>query len=563
MVDLSVQPQSLPALFAAQVAASPDNPALIFELSADSSSSMRYDELDAQSNQLARHLIAQGIGADQIVAILLDRSPQMIVAMLAVLKAGAAYLPLDPDLPASRLQFMLADSQARLLLSTRAHTDALGHALPACLDLSDALLQSELHARASNEIASQERAHTLQPEHLAYLIYTSGSTGTPKGAGNTHQAVVNRLVWMQDTMRLGSSDRVLQKTAIGFDVAVWEWFLPLMTGAALVIARPEGQKDPAYLKSVIEQHRVSVLHFVPSMLAVFLEALEPHACRSIRQIVTSGEALSGAIQAQTFRHLPQACLWNLYGPTEAAIDVSVWACSEQDGTLTPPIGHPIWNTQLYILDGMLEPLPHGVVGELYIAGTNLARGYLGRSGLTAERFIACPFGAPGARMYRTGDLARRREDGAIEYLGRADDQVKVRGYRIELGEIEACLLEQNPTLAQVAVITRMIQGDQRLVAYLVPRAGKLAPQSVELRTALLATLPEYMVPAYFVTIEALPLSANGKLDRRALPDPDIQISTKDYRAPRNASEALLCSLFAEITGAQLVGIDDGFFALGG
>ena len=566
-VDLSAQPLNLAELFAAQCAATPDEIALIFESHTGTHASMRFAELDAQSNQLARHLLRQGIGADQIVAILLDRSPQMIVAMLAVLKAGAAYLPLDPDHPASRLQFMLTDSKVRLLLSTHARIQALGDAsgdaLPAWLDLSDTHVHRELATLPAMAISDQERVQPLLPEHLAYLIYTSGSTGTPKGAGNTHQAVVNRLVWMQDTMHLQTHDRVLQKTAIGFDVAVWEWFLPLMTGAALVIARPEGQKDPAYLQSVIEQHQVSVLHFVPSMLAVFLETLAPGACRSIKQIVTSGEALSGAVQAQTFARLPQTRLWNLYGPTEAAIDVSVWPCSEQDGTRTPPIGHPIWNTQLYILDSMLEPLPHGVVGELYIAGTNLARGYLGRSGLSAERFVACPFGLPGARMYRTGDLARRREDGAIEYLGRADDQVKVRGYRIELGEIEASLLAQNSRLAQVAVITRMIQGDQRLVAYLVGRAGQHVPQTIDLRTALLSTLPEYMVPAYFVTIDALPLSANGKLDRRALPDPVMQSSTEDYRAPRNKAEALLCTLFAEITGAQQVGIDDGFFALGG
>jgi len=579
LTELSAQPQNLPALFAAQLARTPDGCALLFEQSADQATdaSMSFAELDAQSNQLARHLIATGIAADQIVAILLERSPQMIVAMLAVLKAGAAYLPLDPDLPASRLQFMLTDSQSQLLLTSNVRAQALQqglasltphtaepqNALPTLLDLTDPQVQHLLQALPTQEISAQERPQPLLPEHLAYLIYTSGSTGTPKGAGNTHHAVVNRLLWMQDTMRLGTQDRVLQKTAIGFDVAVWEWFLPLMTGAALVIARPEGQKDPAYLKSVIEQHRVSVLHFVPSMLAVFLEALESHQCNTIRQIVTSGEALSGAVQAQTFARLPHTRLWNLYGPTEAAIDVSVWSCSAQDGAQTPPIGHPIWNTQLYILDAMLEPLPYGVMGELYIAGTGLARGYLGRSGLTAERFIACPLGLPGARMYRTGDLARRRADGAIEYLGRADDQVKVRGYRIELGEIEAAFLAQDTTLAQVAVITRMIQGDQRLVAYLVARAGQPAPDTDRLRATLLSTLPEYMVPAYFVTIDALPLSANGKLDRRALPEPAIQSSTQDYRAPRNHAETLLCNLFAEITGAEQVGIDDGFFALGG
>jgi amino acid adenylation domain-containing protein len=563
--DLSAQPLTLAALFAAQVAASPRAPALIFEQSMGEHASMDFAELDARSNQLARHLISLGCGPDHIVAVLLDRSPQLIVAMLAILKAGAAYLPLDPELPTSRLQFMLADSQTRLLLSSSHHLEQLDSAPTRVdsVDLSDARLSSALSALPATEIEPQERTHALDPANLAYLIYTSGSTGTPKGAGNTHQAVVNRLIWMQDTMQLASRDRVLQKTAIGFDVAVWEWFLPLMTGAALVIARPEGQKDPTYLKSVIEQHHVSVMHFVPSMLAVFLESLEAQDCPSLKQIVTSGEALSGAVQAQTFRQLPQTRLWNLYGPTEAAIDVSVWPCRQADETLTPPIGYPIWNTQLFILDHMLEPLPHGVVGELYIAGTNLARGYLGRSGLTAERFIACPFATKGARMYRTGDLARRREDGAIEYLGRADDQVKIRGYRIELGEIQACLLAQHPSLAQAEVITRNIQGDQRLVAYLVARHGQEAAQTEVLRNGLLASLPEYMVPSYFVYVPVFPLSANGKLDRRALPDPEIGRVSETYRAPRNDSEDLLCKLFAEITGAQQVSIDDGFFALGG
>ena len=336
-----------------------------------------------------------------------------------------------------------------------------------------------------------------------------------------------------------------------------------MTGAALVIARPDGQKDPAYLKTVIEQSRVTTLHFVPSMLAVFLESLPAGACRSIRQIVTSGEALSGAVQEHTFSRLPQTRLWNLYGPTEAAIDVSVWPCDPAEANQTPPIGYPIWNTALHILDATLEPLPHGVAGELYIAGISLARGYLGRSGLTAERFIACPFDLPGQRMYRTGDLARRRPDGAIEYLGRLDDQVKIRGYRIELGEIEAALLTHDLNLAQVAVIPRTIQKDQRLVAYLVARNGCTTLSVPELRTALMTTLPEYMVPTYFVNIDALPLSVNGKLDRRALPDPIIQTEEHSYRAPGNTVEILLCKLFADITGAPRVGLDDGFFALGG
>jgi amino acid adenylation domain-containing protein/non-ribosomal peptide synthase protein (TIGR01720 family) len=582
-VDLSANPTDLVGLFNSQLHSAPHSEALIFE-HGRTRSSLTYEQLDAQSNQLARHLIALGVGSDQIVAVLFDRSPQMIVAMLAVLKAGAAYLPLDPELPLVRLHFMMTDSKSQVLVTSKARRQFLFSPIDSTTQLNTDLtaLQTlvdqgrltvveldntseatSILALPTTALTADERLHPLVSEHLAYLIYTSGSTGVPKGAGNTHKAVVNRLLWMQDTMRLTNQDRVLQKTAIGFDVAVWEWFLPLMTGAALVIARPDGQKDPAYLKGVIEQHRVTALHFVPSMLAVFLESLEPEDCRSIAQIVTSGEALSGAVQSQTFTRLPSARLWNLYGPTEAAIDVSVWPCDPKDGVNTPPIGHPIWNIGLYILDDALELLPHGVSGELYIAGVGLARGYLGRAGLTAQRFIACPFGTSGERMYRTGDLARRRTDGAIEYLGRIDDQVKIRGYRIELGEIEAAILSQNDSLTQVAVITRDIQGDQRIVAYLVSRQGDTRSTTTELRTNLLSILPEYMVPAYFVPIDTLPLSANGKLDRRALPEPVAQTDVLNYRPARNHAEALLCKLFGEITGFEQVGIDDGFFTLGG
>jgi amino acid adenylation domain-containing protein/non-ribosomal peptide synthase protein (TIGR01720 family) len=582
-INLSEESADLVELFNAQVARTPSAMALIFEHE-DASFAITFAQLDQRSNQLARHIIAQGVAPDHIVAVLLDRSPEMIVAMLAVLKAGAAYLPLDPDLPNARLQYMLADSQTRLLLTgavqhqrllkpndfsenlnsdLRSIQNRLAQGALRILELDSSSEAQAIQVLSTHTISQAERLGSLQPENLAYLIYTSGSTGKPKGAGNTHQAVVNRLLWMLDLTKLGKQDRVLQKTAIGFDVAVWEWFLPLMAGATLVVARPDGQKDPAYLKSMIQQHKITVLHFVPSMLAVFLDSLESGDCNTITQIITSGEALSGAIQAQTFVSMPHVQLWNLYGPTEAAIDVSFWRCSRLDGANAPPIGHPIWNTGLYILDGNLELVPHGIVGELFIAGVGLARGYLGRTGLTAERFIACPFGPSGGRMYRTGDLARRRADGAIEYLGRLDEQVKIRGYRIELGEIEAVLLAQDLSLAQVAVVTRTIQGDQRLVAYLVARQG-LTPFAVsDLRPKLLSVLPDYMVPSHFVRIDVMPLSANGKLDRRALPEPEIESQALHYRPPRDKKEALLCELFAQITGVDRVGMDDGFFSLGG
>jgi len=525
---------------------------------------LTYQELNQKSNQLARVLIRQGAATDKIIAVLLERSVEQIVSMLAILKTGAAYLPIDPEYPASRQAFMLDDSGACALITRT----TLFHAIEPLSNtkhthkifLDDLQTTEDINRHIDQNLSAAEIATKILKPNLAYLIYTSGSTGQPKGAGNTHEAILNRLEWMQDILRLSPNDRVLQKTGLGFDVAVWEWYLPLMTGASLVVSTPQGHKDPHYLKQVIEQFEVTVLHFVPSILSVFLSFLSPRDCSSLEQIVTSGEALSAELQNETFKQLPHTKLWNLYGPTEAAIDVSYWECEQS--TTMPPIGYPIWNTQLYILDSSLNLLPEGSAGELYIAGIGLARGYLGRSGLTAERFIACHFGMPGARMYRTGDLARRRTDGAIEYLGRLDDQVKIRGYRIELGEIEATLLKQNDHLAQVAVISREVQGDQRLIAYVVPRQGKTSFAENEFREKLLRVLPEFMVPAHFISLDALPLSANGKLDRRALPAPVAQVMDLKYRAPRNDHEALLCKLFAEITGVERVGIDDGFFALG-
>ena len=531
----------------------------------DVTCTVSYQALNQQSNKLARVLILNGASTDKTIAVLLERSVEQIVSMLAVLKTGAAYLPIDPQYPDSRQAFMLDDSKASIVITRFKLLDAVAPHLTTavaqkiCLD--DPKTEGDIRGQTQETLSAAELPAPILPTSLAYVIYTSGSTGQPKAAGNTQEAILNRLDWMQDTLRLCAADRVLQKTGLGFDVAVWEWYLPLMTGASLVVSSPNGHKDPRYLKQAIEQFDITVLHFVPSMLSAFLSYLSVGDCPSLKQIVTSGEALSAELQDDTFSKYPNVKLWNLYGPTEAAIDVSAWAC--EPSAAPPPIGHPIWNTQLYILDNSLKPLPSGIAGELYIAGIGLARGYLGRTGLTAERFIACPFGASGTRMYRTGDLARRRADGAIEYLGRLDDQVKIRGYRIELGEIEAALLAQDLSLSQVAVLARNIQGDQRLVAYLVARQGFTPLTASDLRIKLLSVLPDYMVPAYFVRIDAMPLSANGKLDRRALPDPQIESQAQHYRPARTKHEALLCQLYAEIIGVEQVGLDDGFFSLGG
>ncbi|MBT4987605.1 MAG: amino acid adenylation domain-containing protein, partial [Proteobacteria bacterium] len=480
----SVEQALLPELFERQAAKSPDATALIF-----GEQRLTYKELDSQTNQLAQYLSGQQIGAEDIVAIALDRSIEMVVALFAVLKAGAAYLPLDPDYPIERLSFMLADSRARCLITMHGvhqrlkngqrHTQRpeatsfeqdvdieVSGLLERALILDDLAVKQVLTQTSSAALTNASRARPLAVHNLAYLIYTSGSTGKPKGAGNTHDAVVNRITWMQQLLELNDRDRVLQKTPFSFDVSVWEFLLPLFNGSQLVIAAPGEHKNPKYIASLIESRGITTLHFVASMLSAFVESAEGADLSTVRHIVTSGEALGGPLQKKTIERIEQAALWNLYGPTEAAIDVTAWQCRKVDGDRAPPIGAPIWNIQMHILSPALSPVPIGAVGELYIAGVGLARGYSGRAGLTSERFIANPFGEPGTRMYRTGDLARWRRDGNIEYLGRVDHQIKIRGFRIELGEIEAALSACSG-VGQATVQARDVAGEKRLVAYLV------------------------------------------------------------------------------------------------
>ena len=419
---------------------------------------------------------------------------------------------------------------------------------------------SKLSQQSELNPSDAQRSAPLQPQHPAYVIYTSGSTGRPKGVLVAQGAIVNRLLWMQSAYKLQSDDRVLQKTPVGFDVSVWEFFWPLAHGATLVIAKPEGHKDPAYLSSLIRTKQLTTVHFVPSMLQAFLQEPGAGGCSGLRQVMCSGETLSAELQ-QRFLSTLDVSLHNLYGPTEAAVDVSFWQCQADAGSGPVPIGRPIWNTRLYVLDGSLQPVPVGVPGELYIAGAGLARGYLKRPALSAERFVADPYGAPGSRMYRTGDLARWRADGVLEFLGRADQQVKIRGFRIEPGEIEAVLLS-HPAVAQAAVIAREDRpGDKRLVGYVVPANGQCADPAV-LRSHLGQSLPDYMVPAAIVLLDALPLTANGKLDRKALPAPELRVTTT-WQAPGTPQEEVLCTLFAETLGLPRVGIEDNFFELGG
>ncbi len=448
--------RSLHQFIEEQVGLTPDAPALVFE-----SQQLSYRELNARANQLAHRLRKMGVGPEKLVAVCAERSVEMVLALLATMKAGGAYVPIDPDYPKSRLKVMLEDSEPPVLLTQEHLLELLPeHAIPTiCLD-------RDWHTIAAESIANPELITTGKDQ--AYMIYTSGSTGNPKGVPNVHEGIVNRLLWMQDAYRLDGTDRVMQKTPYSFDVSVWEFFWPLMTGACLVVSRPEGHKDPSYLVKLIREQNITTMHFVPSMLRIFLETDGVEQCTSLRRVICSGEALPLDV-VQRFFERSTAELHNLYGPTEAAVDVSYWHCRADSGLSIVPIGKPIWNTQLYILDRFLQPAPVGVPGELHIGGVNLARGYMKQPELTAQKFISDPFSTElGARLYKTGDLAKFLPDGNIEYLGRIDHQVKIRGFRIELGEIETAL-DSHPGVKQSVVMAREdAPGDKRLAAYVVP-----------------------------------------------------------------------------------------------
>jgi amino acid adenylation domain-containing protein len=523
---------TLAQLFQSQVARTPDATALV-----SGEEELTYAELDDRATRLAHALRARGAGPSQTVAVSLPRSSELLITLYAVHKAGAAYLPVDPDSPRERLCYLYDDARPVVVVTSETYRPM---------------------AQESNQAEPLPRADPLHP---AYVIYTSGSTGQPKGVAIPHAGVVNRLLWMQGQLQLDPGERVLHKTPASFDVSVWELFWPLMVGATIVIARPGGHTDPAYLASLIQREGVTTVHFVPSMLDAFIQTPGAAGCTGLRRVICSGEALSEQL-AHRFSALFHTELHNLYGPTEASIDVTSWQYRGQVGEATVPIGRPIWNTRTYVLDPGLRPVPPGLPGELYIAGKGLAQGYLNRPGLTAGRFVACPFGAPGSRMYRTGDVVRWTPEGVLVFLGRSDDQVKVRGFRVELGEVES-VLARHPGLRQVAVVVREDRpGLRQLVAYVVPAAGKGAVDSAELQAHAVARLPDYMLPVAFVELAELPVTPSGKLDRRALPAPEFAAAAAS-RAPRSPREALLCSLFAEVLGVSRIGIDDSFFGLGG
>ena len=557
-----------------QAARTPDAIAVAFPDEDDSPTpvELSYVELNKRANQLAHHLRTLGTGPDVRVAVLMDRSVEMVVALLGVLKAGGAYLPIDPDTPTARLKMLIEDASPSALLTQKRLLPSLPTLLLPVLALDADDLLSGLPD------SNPEAVNT--PQDLAYVIYTSGSTGMPKGVLSIHRGICNRLLWMQQQYRIDATDRVAQKTPFTFDVSVWEFFWPLIAGASLVIVKPGGHRDPAYLARFFTAQKVTTCHFVPSMLSTFLEEPGISACKSLRRVICSGEELSARLRDRFFERL--TCeLHNLYGPTEASVDVTYHAC--RPGASLVPIGRPIANTHTFILDPKGQPVPIGVPGELYLGGVGIARGYLNRPELTAERFVlASRFGLPSERdeiLYRTGDLVRwrvatrcdvgrhsrpscadglegrptsntmpQRVDGEIEYLGRLDQQVKVRGFRIEPGEIEA-ILSRQPGISQCAVIAREdVSGDRILAAYIVPGGG-LEINIESLRIALKQELPDYMVPSHFVTLDALPLSANGKLDRRALPAPgplagsgsSLPVSRAIQPRKRSSLSGVICS----------------------
>ena len=538
--------------FEDQVERTPVKPAVVF-----GDRHFTYAELNARANQLAHHLQALGVAAEVPVAICMERSLEMVVAILGVLKAGGAYVPLDPEYPSSRLNYMLEDVRAPVLLTQEHVVKTLpsyeGRML--CLD-SD----WELIARSSE----LNPVRTAAAKDLAYVIYTSGSTGWPKGVMVEHGGLGNAVNWITETLELSDLDRCILKTPITFDAAGRELFPTLTSGGTLVIAEPAGHRDCRYIADTLRRERISILHCVPSLLRLLMEEPAFNDASALRAVMCGGEALTPQIVTR-FQSCIGAKLYNVYGPTEAIIDSTYWLCEKRDTHCVVPIGRPIPNAQVYVLDDLLRLLPIGVTGNLYIGGAGLARGYVGRPDLTAEKFIPDPFtGEAGARLYKTGDLARYLPDGNIEYLGRSDHQVKIRGFRIELGEVEGAL-GQHPAVREAIVLAPEDgSGEKRLVAY-VSAEGETRPSASELRGFLKDKLPEHMVPAVFVLLEAFPLTANGKVDRHALPTPDGQRPELDeaFVAGRTPTEELLAEIWAQVLGVERVGIYDNFFQLGG
>ncbi|WP_457034393.1 non-ribosomal peptide synthetase, partial [Kitasatospora sp. P5_F3] len=506
---------------------------------------LTYRELHRHAEALAGRLAVRGIGPEDVVALALPRSVDLVIAALAVLKAGAAYLPLDPDYPTDRITAMIEDARPSLVITTADLTERLP------VDPTRLLLTDTEDHTADRTTDGGHRTRP-RPENPAYVLFTSGSTGRPKGAALPHAGIVNLIEWARTEVGGATFARTIAATSLNFDSSVFELLVPLCLGGSVEVVQD--------LLSLADRPRSATLTVsVPSALSALADI---GTDLTVGTAVVAGEALTTDAFTKITTALPGTRVLNLYGLTEASVYSTAWHSDREQGA--PTIGRPIRNTRVYVLDGALRPVPWGVEGELYVAGEGLARGYVARSGLTSERFVACPFGAAGERMYRTGDRARLRPDGCVEYLGRADQQVKVRGFRIELGEVEA-VLTRHPAVRRAVIDVRTDErGDRRLVAYVVPTTDGAvdAVDAVELREHCGRLLPGHMVPASFVRLDALPLTPNGKLDRKALPTPVFTTSAQS-RGPRSLEEEMLCGIFAEILAVPRVGIDDNFFELGG
>lgn len=539
---------NLHQLFEIQVERNPAAIAVIFD-----DEELSYGELNGRANRLAHHLRILGVGPDVLVGLCLQRGPAVMVALLAIMKAGGAYVPLDPQYPGERLAFMLDDTGAAVVLTEQA-------LLPRLPDTSATILCMDRDAQLFATCPETNPEVLATPDHLAYVIYTSGSTGLPKGVAMAQRAVINHNFWLEQQLGLGIDDRVVQAASISFDASVWELFGPLGVGAAVVLVREGRRGDTGYMCQLIRQHRVTVMQAVPSELSVLIEETAFADCDSLRYMLSGGEALEPTLARRFLERLPTATLANCYGPTEACIDTTYCEVGEVPaGTTSLPIGKPLANARCHILDAELQPVPIGIVGELYIGGAGLARGYLNQPALTAEHFIADPF-RQGERLYRTGDLARYLADGAIAYAGRIDQQVKLRGFRIELGEIEAALEAWDGIRQSVVLLREDQPGLKRLVAYVASNSTVNVPA---LTQHVRQRLPGHMVPTAIVSLPALPLTLSGKLDRRALPVPEIGSTGHNFVAPSSATELALAQIWQEMLGAERISVHDSFFDLGG
>lgn len=544
---VQAEPATVVALFEKQVAATPDGLAIVAPAERGTADpELSYAELNRRANRLAHWLIGQGLGTEDIVGLRLSNSVEFVIAVLGVLKAGAAYLPVDPAYPDDRIDYLVEDAAPRLVLG-RVEFDAA---------------ESAAVALPETDPGDTDRVRPLLPGHIAYVIYTSGSTGKPKGVPVSHAAIAEHLAGFVAEWSMTAEDRLLQSSSVSFDASLLDIFVTLTLGARLIVPKPDAFRDIPYVAELITRCGVTVLHMVPSMLSTFLLLPEVSEWRALRHVPVGGEALPGEV-ADKFAGVFDAELRNHYGPTEAVVCATHMNVEGPQGTRIVPIGVPNQNVTVYLLDAALRLVPSGVVGEIYLGGAQLARGYLNRAGLTAQRFVADPF-APGARLYRTGDLARRNASGEIEFVGRADEQVKVRGFRIELGEVEAAITSYPGVGHCVVIAVEDAAVGAMLAAYVVPANG-LSESTLdidEMRWHAAATLPEYMVPSAFAVIDEIPLTVHGKLDRRALPDP-VRTTTHRYREPSTATEIQLAELFAQIFGREQIGADDSFFELGG